>query len=61
MFVVAYLFVPELKNRSLEEVDQLFASNTPIRKFGKVKTQMVERMETADVHEIEYSTKNEDA
>ncbi|KAH8812767.1 general substrate transporter [Xylogone sp. PMI_703] len=38
MVVVAYFFIPELKGRSLEEVDQLFASGTPLRKFGKVET-----------------------
>lgn len=61
MFVAAYLFIPELKNRSLEEVDQLFASKTPMRKFGKVKTQTAEKTDAAEVQEVEYSTKDEEA
>ena len=29
-----YLFLPELKTRSLEELEELFAANVPLRKFG---------------------------
>lgn len=53
MLLLAYMFIPELKNRSLEEVDQLFASPTPLRKFGKVHTVRVE----AEVVEF-YEAKN---
>ncbi|KAF4995849.1 hypothetical protein FDECE_12663 [Fusarium decemcellulare] len=38
MVVLTYFFIPELKSRTLEEVDQLFASGAPLRKFGEVKT-----------------------
>ncbi|KAM0545822.1 hypothetical protein ACHAPJ_011149 [Fusarium lateritium] len=38
MVVLVYLFIPELKNRTLEEVDQLFASGAPLRKFGHIST-----------------------
>lgn len=34
----AYFLIPELKGRSLEEVDQLFASNKPLRNFSSVQT-----------------------
>ena len=30
-----YLFLPELKNRSLEELEELFAAKIPLRKFGE--------------------------
>ena len=42
MVAVAYLFIPELKGRTLEEVDQMFASGQPLRKLGNVKTFPVE-------------------
>jgi hypothetical protein len=42
MVVVAYLFIPELKGRSLEEVDQLFASGRSLREFTKIQTQPVD-------------------
>lgn len=44
MAVLAYFFIPELKGRSLEEVDQLFASGESLRKFKRVKTQTVEEL-----------------
>ncbi|KIW52225.1 hypothetical protein PV05_07884 [Exophiala xenobiotica] len=47
MVVLAYLFVPELKGRSLEEVDQLFASGVSLRKFGKVETFTVEQIQVS--------------
>ncbi len=56
MVVVAYFLIPELKGRSLEEVDQLFASGEPVRKFGKIKTETAqqlyaEELETSVEHE----------
>lgn len=42
MVVVAYLFIPELKGRSLEEVDQLFASGRPLREFKKLRTRPID-------------------
>lgn len=38
MVVLTFFFIPELKGRSLEEVDQLFASGAPLHKFKNVKT-----------------------
>lgn len=38
MVVLTYFFIPELKGRTLEEVDQLFASGAPLRKFRAMKT-----------------------
>lgn len=35
--VVAYFMVPEMKGRSLEEVDQLFEARVPLRKFRQAK------------------------
>ncbi|MCJ1305333.1 hypothetical protein MMC08_008147 [Hypocenomyce scalaris] len=34
----AYFFVPETKNRSLEELDELFAARIPARKFKSTET-----------------------
>lgn len=34
-----FFFLPELKNRSLEEVEELFAAKVPLRKFGKYQAQ----------------------
>lgn len=45
MAILAFLFIPELKGRSLEEIDQLFESNAPLRKFGMIKTTSVEEAE----------------
>lgn len=42
--VMVYIFIPELKGRTLEEVDQLFASGAPLRKFSKIGTTSAEEM-----------------
>ncbi|KAF4470247.1 sugar transporter [Fusarium albosuccineum] len=34
----AWFFMPELKGRNLEEIDQLFEANIPARKFSKYQT-----------------------
>jgi hypothetical protein len=36
--IFGYLCVPELRNRSLEEVETMFASNVPLRKFGSYES-----------------------
>lgn len=38
MVIVAYFLIPEMKGRSLEEVDELFAAGESLRNFGKAKT-----------------------
>ncbi|KAJ3484767.1 hypothetical protein NLG97_g6977 [Lecanicillium saksenae] len=38
MVIATYFCIPELKGRTLEEVDQLFASGMPLRDFGKLPT-----------------------
>ncbi|KAF5603824.1 hexose transporter 2 [Fusarium subglutinans] len=43
MVVLAYFFIPELKGRSLEEVDQLFTSGESLRKLGFLKTRTAEK------------------
>ncbi|KAI1410538.1 general substrate transporter [Hypoxylon sp. FL1857] len=42
--VVTFFFIPELKGRSLEEVDQLFAMGIPLWKFKGTKTVPVEEL-----------------
>lgn len=44
----AYFFIPELKGRSLEEVDQLFASGASLRKFKAIRTTPMETAEVRD-------------
>ena len=58
MVLLAFLFIPELKGRSLEEVDQLFASGAPLRKFAKIQTESLEDME---VHEAKMHPKDTEA
>jgi hypothetical protein len=41
MVVAAFFLIPELKGRTLEEVDQLFASGRPLREFGTMQTKSV--------------------
>ncbi|KAG5766045.1 hypothetical protein H9Q72_005889 [Fusarium xylarioides] len=48
MVVLAYFFIPELKGRSLEEVDQLFASGESLRKLGYLKTRTAEEAFESD-------------
>ncbi|XWW97552.1 hypothetical protein V2A60_005536 [Cordyceps javanica] len=48
MVIVTYFCIPELKGRTLEEVDQLFASGMPLREFGKIPT-----LSPEEVHRIE--------
>lgn len=38
MVIVAYFVIPEMKGRSLEEVDELFATGVPLRSFSKATT-----------------------
>lgn len=40
--IVAYFMIPEMKGRTLEEIDQLFASGVSLRKFKSFKTVRVE-------------------
>lgn len=42
---LAWLFVPEMKGLSLEQLDRLFESGTPTRGFGKARVQEVEGAE----------------
>lgn len=44
MVVLTFFFIPELKGRSLEEVDQLFASGVALRRFGQVETRTAEEV-----------------
>jgi hypothetical protein len=36
--VWGFFFLPELKNRSLEELEELFAAKVPLRKFGQYQS-----------------------
>ncbi|KIM95344.1 hypothetical protein OIDMADRAFT_45246 [Oidiodendron maius Zn] len=40
--IVSYFMIPEMKGRSLEEVDQLFASGVSLRRFGSFETTRAE-------------------
>jgi SP family sugar:H+ symporter-like MFS transporter len=49
MVIVAFFYIPELKGKTLEEVDQLFASNAPVRKLGSIKTTPAEALYIEEV------------
>lgn len=42
MVIGVYFYIPELKGRSLEEVDQLFESGVKLRHFNKFETKKAE-------------------
>lgn len=44
MVVLTFFFIPELKGRTLEEVDQLFESGAPLRKFSKIETKTAQEI-----------------
>ncbi|KAL2784243.1 hypothetical protein BJX66DRAFT_344214 [Aspergillus keveii] len=66
MVALTYFIIPELKGRTLEEVDQLFASGAPLRKFHMVQTRSaqdvyqeeIERKGAKDRTEIHVRTVN---
>jgi hypothetical protein len=66
MVALTYFIIPELKSRTLEEVDQLFASGAPLRKFHMVQTRSaqdvyqeeIEREGAEDRTEIHVKTVN---
>jgi len=49
MVALTWLFIPELKGRTLEEVDQLFASGAPLRHFGRLTTRTAEEVYRVEV------------
>ncbi|KAI0019703.1 general substrate transporter [Xylariomycetidae sp. FL0641] len=49
MVAVIFLCIPELKGRTLEEVDQLFASGAPLRSFSKIETRTAAEMYEEEV------------
>ncbi|KAH7329469.1 general substrate transporter [Stachybotrys elegans] len=48
MVVATFFCIPELKGRTLEEVDQLFESGVPLRRFGSVRTKTAQEMYDED-------------
>ncbi|RSL74589.1 hypothetical protein CEP53_000201 [Fusarium sp. AF-6] len=42
MTVVAFFFVPEMKDRTLEEVDKLFEMKVPLRKFKQTQIEVLD-------------------
>jgi hypothetical protein len=51
-----FFFMPEMKGRSLEELDEIFVAGTPVRKFSEY--QCVIREEA--VHDVNVSKREED-
>jgi hypothetical protein len=49
-----YLFMPELKGRTLEEIDELFAEKVPAWKFKGYKTTVQEKA-MAEVRKLDGS------
>lgn len=50
--IVAYFMIPEMKGRTLEEIDQLFASGVSMRKFTQFKTVRVGDESTKETIQI---------
>jgi hypothetical protein len=44
-----FFIIPELKGRSLEEINQLFASGAPLRQFKNIQTKNAEELYEEDV------------
>lgn len=44
VLVGVFFFIPELKGRSLEEIDQLFESGQRLRKFKRMQTRKAEEL-----------------
>ncbi|KAH6976446.1 general substrate transporter [Ilyonectria sp. MPI-CAGE-AT-0026] len=58
MIVLTFFFIPELKGRTLEEVDQLFASGAPLRKFAKISTKTIVEVYKEDIKHVENPIEN---
>lgn len=56
MVILVFFFIPELRGRTLEEVDQLFASGAPLRKFKAIETRRAE-----EIYEAQVEGKGRDA
>lgn len=57
--VYAYCFVPEIKNRSLEELDELFETHVPARKFAETETHGA-ALRVAELENAQYEISGED-
>ena len=49
MVVATFFVIPEMKGRTLEEIDQLFASGVSLRKFGSVKTRTAQELYESEI------------
>lgn len=56
MVVATYFYIPELKGRTLEEVDQLFASGEPLRKYGQLHTKPAEEAYSHPIESLQSDT-----
>lgn len=52
MVAATYFWIPELKGRTLEEVDQMFSSSVPLRKYGKLHTRSAEEVYSHQIEEV---------
>lgn len=51
MVLMVFFFIPELKGRTLEEVDQLFASGVPLRNFKSTATREAQEVYQEEVRD----------
>lgn len=57
--VYAYYFVPEIKDRSLEELDELFDNHVPAKKFAETKTHGA-ALRVAELENASYEVSGDD-
>ncbi len=51
MNVAAYFLVPEMKGRSLEEIDHMFEMKVPLRKFASAQLSQLSKVAAEDAAE----------
>jgi hypothetical protein len=51
--VLTFWLIPEMKGRSLEELDELFHAKTPTRKFRHAKITAASRIREKEIGELE--------
>lgn len=54
-----YFFVPEVRGRSLEEIEEMFDKNVPARKFQSYVCESVERVNREAAKDLDHEEAKE--